>query len=272
MAFWVPDRHEGAEILDRFDTPYAELTRSLRDIRDVNRFLGGTSILLRALTPLLAAAAGPGAGAGTPPRRPLSVLDVGTGSADNPTAIADWGRARGLDLRVTGLDLGADTLRFAHECTAGIAGLSLVRADALRLPFRTGAYDFVTASLFTHHLTFAQFAALLREMARVAARGVLVNDLVRAWVPWVFIRGWTRLFARSHVTRYDGPVSVLKGFTRSEIDAIAARSGVPGWVAHFYFPYRFCLIGQAAGDGSGAGGDGAAGGGGAGGGGNGRAL
>ncbi|MBI3271278.1 MAG: methyltransferase domain-containing protein [Planctomycetes bacterium] len=234
MSLLVPDRHEGEEILDRFDTPYAELAETLRDIRDVNRFLGGTTILLRTLSPLL----------GETPVRPIRVLDVGTGSADIPAAIAAWGRGRGVPIRVTGLDLGADTLRFAKECNRGEPDVSLVRANALRLPFPNGSFHFVTASLFTHHLPFDAFAALLREMDRVSSRGLVVNDLVRAWVPWVTIILLTRLFARSRVTCYDAPVSVLKGFTRREIESIRARAGLPGLRLQFCFPYRFCLVGR----------------------------
>ena len=92
-----------------------------------------------------------------------------------------------------------------------------MRADATALPFRDGAFDVVTASLFLHHFSTDQAADVLRECARVATSAVVVNDLRRHRVPWAFTSalGWLRVL--SPMSRNDGPLSVLKGFTESEL-------------------------------------------------------
>ncbi|HEU4793016.1 MAG TPA: hypothetical protein VFS96_05095, partial [Nitrolancea sp.] len=69
------------ELLDRLDDDrlISELGTNLRDIRRTNRYLGGASALLNRLWPYLNDAND---------TRPVTLLDVATGSADIPIIIA----------------------------------------------------------------------------------------------------------------------------------------------------------------------------------------
>ena len=69
---------------------------------------------------------------------PVTLLDLGTGSADLPFRLAGWAKRRGVDLHAWGLDRAARHLSIA--ASRGIDGrpeVGLLRADAGRLPFRT---------------------------------------------------------------------------------------------------------------------------------------
>ena len=61
-----------------------------------------------------------------------------------------------------------------------------VVADVRRLPFATGSFDVVTASLFLHHFDGRELPAVLAGLFRLARRALVVNDLHRARVPYVF--------------------------------------------------------------------------------------
>jgi ubiquinone/menaquinone biosynthesis C-methylase UbiE len=117
-----------------------------------------------------------------------------------------------------------------------------VRADAVRLPFSDSSIDYVTASLFLHHFRDDDVVRLLAEFARVAKRGVIVNDLMRNLVPYYFIKLTGPLIARSWLTRNDGPVSVLRGFTREELSSLAGRAGLRHCNVERVFPYRLSLV------------------------------
>ena len=52
--------------------------------------------------------------------------------------------------------------------------------DGRSLPWPDRSFDVVHASLLVHHLEPPEALAFLREAARVARLGVVVNDLVRA--------------------------------------------------------------------------------------------
>jgi len=103
-----------------------------------------------------------------------------------------------------------------------------VCADALRLPFRDNSIDIVMCSQVLHHFAGSEAAELLREMDRVARVRVVVSDLRRSWIAAAGL--WLLSFPlRFHaVSRHDGVVSVMRGFTPEELadtvhEAIARR-------------------------------------------------
>ena len=79
-----------------------------------------------------------------------------------------------------------------------------------------------------HHFAGRQASELLREMDRVARVRVIVSDLRRSWIAAAGL--WLVSFPlRFHaVSRHDGVVSVMRGFTPAELvdtvyEAIARR-------------------------------------------------
>jgi len=67
---------------------------------------------------------------------------------------------------------------------------------------------------------------VLRELDRVARRRVIVSDLRRSWLAacGFWLVAWPLRFHR--VTRHDGFVSVLRGFTAAELSAhVLAATG-----------------------------------------------
>jgi hypothetical protein len=70
---------------------------------------------------------------------------------------------------------------------------------------------------------------------------VLVNDLERHWLPYLFICS-ARPFARSRITRHDGPASVRQAYTRSEIEALAREAGFAHFETRRLLPFRWGLI------------------------------
>jgi Methylase involved in ubiquinone/menaquinone biosynthesis len=228
----TPQRVYIEELLDLGEGTDEDVARNLADLRRINRFLGGRRVVLEALTRLVADAG----------LHELSLLDVGTGSADIPGAVADWCRSRGIVGNVTALDLSERNLRIARARLGINEGVQLVRGDSLSLPFADRSVDVVTASLFLHHFEDADVVRLLADFARVARRAVIVNDLIRNLVPYWFARLTGPLLATSYLTRYDGPASVLRGFTAREMARHAERAGLRHVRVRRRFPYRLALV------------------------------
>jgi len=99
------------------------------------------------------------------------------------------------------------------------------QADALALPFDDGAVDVVTCSQVLHHFAEDEAVRVLRELTRVARVGVVIGDLRRSWLAAAlfWLASWPLGFHR--VTRHDGVLSVLRGFTRDELRTLAERAG-----------------------------------------------
>lgn len=232
MALFTPARRNVPELLDREDNSLEEHLASLKDLQGFNRNWRGARIILDALARVVGiadCATVPGADT-TKNHKPktmnLTVLDVGTGSADIPRAIVAWGRERGPAARAIGLDLHPLNLRLARRETREEAAIALVRGNGLRLPFRDGSVDVAMCSLFLHHFTEPEAVRLLREFARVARRAVIVSDLRRSWLLYYGLKLLTKWTARSRLTKYDGPVSALRAFTVGEARALAREAGM----------------------------------------------
>jgi ubiquinone/menaquinone biosynthesis C-methylase UbiE len=213
----------------------AELRRSLAYIRRINSFLGYHRATIGHLRRFSAAWA---------PGQVVRILDVATGSGDLPRAVLRWARRRGHDVRVVGVDLHATTLaEAASRAAPGDEGrLAFVRGDALRLPFADGSFDYATTGMFLHHLADADAAAAVREMARVARRGIVVADLLRHRRAYAWITLFT-LLSRPMV-KHDGRASVAQAFTKAEALNLRERAGVE-WANYYrHFGHRFVLAGE----------------------------
>jgi len=206
-------RSTRAEVLDDPACAAALRTRSLADVARANRLLGGKRAVLAELAPLLRSHRG----------RTLTLLDVGTGIGDIPVAARRLAARQGTRLAAVGLDDAEPLAAVARE-RLGMA----VRGDALHLPFATSSVDVVTCSQVLHHFREDAAVALLRELDRVARECVIVSDLRRSWIAAGGL--WLVSFPMGFhpVSRADGMLSVLKGFTATELrDLVGAATGRP---------------------------------------------
>src|SRR5262245_23181322 len=212
------ERLAGAEeLLDGPLDDLADVAGNLRDLRRVNRLLGGARLSRLAIDRLVDGAAR------------ITVLDVGTGGADIPvTLLADAAR-RSRSLRVVAVDSRVEIMeaaRLARPALDRIAGLELAVADGRSLPYPDGAFDVAHSSMVAHHLEPAEVVPHLREMARVARTGVVLNDLVRGRLYWAAAWVMSHAATRNRLTRSDAPMSVARAFSRAELRELVAEAGL----------------------------------------------
>ena len=232
------DRLTGvAELLDGpLDDPEV-LIGNLRDLRRVNRWLGGVALSRAAIDALVGRLADSGTA--------ITLLDVGTGGADIPVALlADWQR-RGRRLEVTAIDSRPEVIfaaRMARPAIDRVSRLNLTTADGRSLPYPDDSFDVVHASLVLHHLDAPDAVALLREMARVCRRGVVINDVQRSRLYWWGARLVAHLATRNAYSRHDAPLSVRRAYTIGEAKALLAVAGLrPIRERHDLLGHRWAL-------------------------------
>jgi 2-polyprenyl-3-methyl-5-hydroxy-6-metoxy-1,4-benzoquinol methylase len=100
---------------------------------------------------------------------PASLLDVGCGEG----VLTDRWAARDAGCEVVGVDLEDPALAASWAERAPRANLRFAAMEAERLRFADGSFELVAAMEVLEHV--ADPAAALREMARVAARWLLVS-------------------------------------------------------------------------------------------------
>lgn len=228
---WVPPQVNREELLDLSTCSPADAAQSLRDLARVHRYLGGQRVFAKLLLPWLGRHKGGQA----------TLLDLGTGSAHIPLSLDVWAERAGVDLHIVALDLKPLHLGIAAKQAQGRGALSFLCADGVKLPLRTGAVDYVISSLFLHHFPAETLVRLLAEARRVARFGIVMNDMARHWVPYLFVLTASPLFARNWVTRHDGPISILRSYTREELIELADQAGLQNFTVHSLWPFRLCL-------------------------------
>jgi len=206
----TPARRRGIEILDDPAVDPDLMKRSMRDVVRANSLFGGKRAAIAELEPALSTI---GSNA--------SILDVGTGHGDIPAAAKRLAASRGMELRTIGIDMSLPLVTansFGNDHT--------LLGDALHLPFRDHSIDIVMASQVLHHFPHESAVKMVRELNRVALRCVVISDLRRSLVAAAGL--WLGSFPLGFhpVSRHDGVVSVMRGFTPSELaEIVQAATG-----------------------------------------------
>ncbi|MFC4777650.1 methyltransferase domain-containing protein [Paenibacillus sp. GCM10023252] len=216
----------------------AELERSLGEVWNVNRYLGGNPALFTHLRRMLLELHHSGR------TSRIRMLDVATGLADIPLAVHKWCHARRIKVEIVGADLHPRIVELASRRTKGVEGVSIVQADGTCLPYGEDSFDIVFSNLALHHMTDEEAVLMLAEINRVARSGWVVTDLERHPLAYRAAQLLARFVWRSPVTKHDGPMSVLRSFTAAEARLLAKEVGGEVKV-HRHFPYRLALVHRA---------------------------
>lgn len=216
-----------SELLDEDRGTPREVEDSLDDLWRINRWLGGVSSSLQLLEDFFARAG----------VHPVRILDVGSGDSRLAGQLQVDLRRRGLPAEFTVLDRRLSHLRNGDN---SVGAPQPVVANALALPFADGSFNVVMCNLFFHHFSDEPAKQLLCGMAAIASEAVMISDLERHWLPYLFIR-YAPWFARSPITRHDAPASVRQAYTRDELAAVAAAAGFTDFDVRRFVPFRLGL-------------------------------
>lgn len=218
------------ELLDAETIDEAELERNLRDIRFINAVLGWRAYTVRGVARYVRSRG----------LRACALLDVASGSADMPLAIARWAARSGITARITASDISPQIVRIAARQAAGVAAVRVERQDALNLSYAPASFDLALCTLALHHFDPDAAVTLLRNMARVA-RHVLVYDVERSRPAHLGALLLTRTLRMHSMTRHDAPASVRRAYSAGELRELAARAGLREARVWVGFPFRLAL-------------------------------
>jgi SAM-dependent methyltransferase len=203
-------RQRGIEILDAPDLDPRLGRRSLRDVAVANTLFGGAAAVVNEIAASLP----------TLPRS-LTLLDVGTGLGDIPARARLLAQRAGVTLETIGLE-AAEWVAVASKPQTDLA----IVGSALALPFADASVDIVTCSQVLHHFFDADARQVVSELNRVARRRVIVSEIRRTRVAAAGIWAASFLLGFHPVSRHDGVVSVMRGFTPDELgEAIRSATG-----------------------------------------------
>ena len=172
----------------------------------------------------------------------FTLLDVGYGQGDMLRAIYRWAVKRGLQPRLTGVDLSPWSATAAAAATDATWKINYLVGDVFNYK-PDEPIDFVVSSLVAHHMSDDQLVHFIQWMEGNARRGWFINDLHRHPLAYYGFSVLSRATFLHRMVRHDGLISVARAFTRADwLRLLAAAQIAPQSASiDWRFPFRFCI-------------------------------
>lgn len=229
-------RSEQLEIMDNLDFSDAVIFRTLKELKIINRWLGGNQVTIKGFQNLLKHAGSDGS------TDKLTVADLGSGGGDMMVEIAKWSRSKKLNLKLTGIDANRAIIDYARKNTSGFSEIDHQSLDVFSEAFKNQSYDIIMCTLFVHHFKDDQLIELFSKLRSQARIGIIINDLHRHWLAYYSIKLLTRLFSKSYMVKYDGPLSVARSFRRHDWRKIFKAAGITHYRIQWHWAFRWLVI------------------------------
>jgi ubiquinone/menaquinone biosynthesis C-methylase UbiE len=222
------------ELLDAPGVDERLLQGSLRNLSRMGALLGWTRMAVRDVARMIAEQR----------LQTFSVLDVGTGAANVPVALAGWARQQHLEAQITATDINEQMLAVARANCARFPEIHPEHQNALALTYADQSFDLVLCQGVLHHFSPDEAEVLFRELARVARRAVIVTDLRRSLT--LYLGGWLLLHTLvfNPITRHDGLASIRRAYTLREMRALAAQADLHSATIRTTLHFRQALVWQ----------------------------
>ena len=99
-------RSNATELMDDFSMKGELLRDTLDKLGSINKWLGGNRITINGIKQLLA---------NKPKEKPFTIIDLGCGHGDILRLVADFGRKKGYNFKLIGVDANQDAVDYAKE-------------------------------------------------------------------------------------------------------------------------------------------------------------
>lgn len=225
-------QHRSAEkeLLDAEHISFADIKRNMQELDSINRLLGGHAITLQGVEHFLPMA-----------QKEISICEVGCGGGDNLRAIDRYCKRKGIRATLTGIDIKAECIAFAAERNKTIPA-NWICSDYKLLTFHNAKPDIIFSSLFCHHFGESELVSMMQWMRENARLGFFINDLHRHSLAYSSIKLLTKLFSASYLVKNDAPLSVARGFRKTEWTHIMRAAGIRQYTVNWKWAFRHLVI------------------------------
>ena len=228
MPFFLKNRQPGlVEMMDMEDCDLGKLEKTYEHFYKINGLLSKwNSIYRRYLRPVM-----------QDQNRTYTLLDIGFGGGDIPIALAKWANKDGIKLEITAIETDQRAIRFVNPRPVP-ANVSFRYKDSYELIDEKVSFDFVISNHVLHHLDDEALHSVLNEAQMLSTKGVVFNDIERSDIGYMLFVIFSRLFFRRSFVTIDGPISIKRSFTKTELEQIKPRK----WTVKRLFPFRLLLM------------------------------
>lgn len=226
-------RSNEPELMDDLESGGDLIIKTLEEIDFINKWLGGNSVTTSGINVLLK---------GYTQLGPLKIVDFGCGDGKMMILMANWFRKKGIDAELIGVDANPHIIDYAKSVTKNYPEIEVHTGSVFDNKWTHFSCDIVTSTLFTHHFNDSELKNLFNSWSGMTNLGVVINDLHRHWFAYYSIRTLTQLFSKSKMVKYDAPLSVLRGFSKSEIAELIPDKRSSNYLLQWKWAFRWQLI------------------------------
>ncbi|MDB2385553.1 methyltransferase domain-containing protein [Polaribacter sp.] len=213
MDFFISTkkRTDKEELMDDFSIGGELLRDTLDKLENINRWLGGNKVTVKGLQNLLK---------NYPKDKTITIVDVGCGHGDILRDVAKFGRKKGYNFKLLGVDANPTAIEYANELSTNFPELEFKTQDIFSKEFQEQKFDVVLATLFFHHFKEKELTSFLRNTLQQTNIGIVVNDLHRNKLAYYLFMVLS-LFIKNNMIIEDGLTSILRGFKREDLEKIS---------------------------------------------------
>ena len=209
-------RSREKEIMDDLDCSGPVLEQTLRELKTINRLLGGNGVTNRGLSQVVQRF----------PQDQYSLVDLGCGGGDMIAVMQTWASKKNIPIRFIGADANANTITLAKERQKALSDVHWQVANVFDSTFLEDQVDIATCTLFTHHFTDEELVQLFQGLKQKVRLAIVINDLHRHPLAYYSIKWLTRWFSKSPMVQNDAALSVLRSFKRRDWKSIFEEAGL----------------------------------------------
>ncbi|HTE28251.1 methyltransferase domain-containing protein [Flavitalea sp.] len=221
------------ELLDQDDIPFRDILRNMEELNMVNHLLGGHSITCKGIRQILNARH-------RPDDHEWLICEIGCGNGNNLAVIYEWCRGRNIKARFIGIDINPNCIASTKPAKTG-GKTTYITSDYQRVNFIQKP-DIIFSSLFCHHFTDEQMTDQLLWLKNNSIDGFFINDLHRHPFAFYSIRLLTMAFSRSYLVKNDAPLSVLRGFSKSDWLRLMRSAGIDNFSIKWKWAFRWLIV------------------------------
>ena len=221
-------RNHNKELLDGEHIPETDLFLNLKELHAINKWLGGYKISMNAFKKVLIH------------KNEFVILDIGSGGGDFLKEVSKWNLKFKFNLKLYGIDIKQSCINYSVQNNP-LANISFICDDYRNAFNHITKVNIIHACLFCHHLNEKELVELILFCTKHKIT-LIINDLERNRFAYYAIKILTRMFSKSYLVKNDAPLSVLRGFKRSEWNAILKKAGAKIYSLKNKWAFRHQII------------------------------
>jgi SAM-dependent methyltransferase len=205
-------RSETKELMD-LPGNYSQATMeaTYREINTINAYLLGDFVILKEIEKMCRKSN----------KKSITVLDLGCGNGDLLLKINNLFTPTEIQVTCVGYDPYLSTTGGSTS-----AENNMFLYDDWDHLISNHSIDIATTSLTLHHLYGLELEVAIERLIQTPKIGFVICDLMRNVFAYYAILVLTRIFSRSLIAKNDAPLSVLRGFSRKEMQEFQKNARV----------------------------------------------